>query len=104
MKTGDISDGNIRIGFLLILFVVGAWPANREILLTSLATMQPVKGEFVHVFLLGDPVKAPLEFMQDGTGLKAKLPAAAPCKYAYTLKITGLKMNPSTNTPSGNPL
>jgi alpha-L-fucosidase len=32
-----------------------------------------------------------------------KLPAAAPCQYAYTLKITGLKMNPPTWTVSGNP-
>jgi hypothetical protein len=44
-----------------------------------------------------------LEFTQDAAGLKVKLPAAAPCKYAYVLKITGLKMNPPTSTESGNP-
>jgi hypothetical protein len=44
-----------------------------------------------------------LEFTQDVAGLKVKLPAAAPCKYAYVLKITGLKMNPPTWTASGNP-
>jgi hypothetical protein len=44
-----------------------------------------------------------LQFTQDDTGLKVKLPAAASCKYAYVLKITGLKMNPPTWTKSGNP-
>jgi hypothetical protein len=47
--------------------------------------------------------KGKLEFTQDDDGLKVKLPAAAPCKYAYVLKITGLKMNPPTWTASGNP-
>jgi hypothetical protein len=32
-----------------------------------------------------------------------ELPATAPCRYAYVLKITGLKMNPPTWTESGNP-
>lgn len=31
------------------------------------------------------------------------LPATTPCKYAYVLKITGLKMNPPVWTDSGNP-
>jgi alpha-L-fucosidase len=44
-----------------------------------------------------------LEFTRDAEGLKVKLPAEVPCKYAYTLKITGLKMNPPTATVSGNP-
>ena len=44
-----------------------------------------------------------LEFTQSAAGLQAKLPASAPCKYAYVLKITGLKMNPPTWTKSGNP-
>jgi hypothetical protein len=44
-----------------------------------------------------------LDFTRDATGLKIKLPAAAPCKYACVLKITGLKMNPPTWTDSGNP-
>jgi alpha-L-fucosidase len=48
--------------------------------------------------------KGHLQFTQDDTGLKVKLPAAAPCKYAYALKITGLEMNPPTWTKSGNPL
>ena len=44
-----------------------------------------------------------LGFTQDGAGLKVKLPATTPCPYTYTLKITGLKMNPPTGTESGNP-
>jgi hypothetical protein len=33
-----------------------------------------------------------LEFSQDETGLKVKLPIEKPCDFAYTLKITGLKL------------
>ena len=40
----------------------------------------------------------------NGDGLKVNLPATPPCDIAYTLKITGLKMNPSTATESGNPI
>jgi hypothetical protein len=47
--------------------------------------------------------KGKLEFAQDDTGVKVKLPATPPCKYACVLKITGLKMNPPTWTKSGNP-
>ena len=35
-----------------------------------------------------------LEFSQDESGLKINLPADKPCDYAYSFKITGLKMNP----------
>ena len=45
-----------------------------------------------------------LDFRQDADGLKVQLPAQAPCKYAYTLKIRGLKMNGPTTTKSGNPM
>ncbi|MBC7794304.1 MAG: hypothetical protein H7Z43_11405, partial [Clostridia bacterium] len=43
-------------------------------------------------------------FTHEKEGVTVKLPASAPCKYAYTLKITGLKMNAPTATLSGNPL
>ena len=36
-----------------------------------------------------------LEFTQDDQGLKIKLPSQRPCDYAYSIKITGLKMNPA---------
>ena len=58
-------------------------------------------GKIKSVTMLGSNGK--LQFTQDDTGLTVKLPAAAPCKYAYVLKITGLKMNPTTWTKSGNP-
>jgi hypothetical protein len=36
--------------------------------------------------------KAKLEFSQDETGLKIKLPSEKPCDYACGFKITGLKL------------
>lgn len=101
------SGPNVRFtvkGDALYAIVLGEWPAKREVAIASLAALQPLAGKFMHVYLLGDSVGAPLEFVQDSsTGLKVKLPATAPGKYAYTLKITGVKTNPSTNTPDGNP-
>jgi hypothetical protein len=42
-----------------------------------------------------------LEFTQDDQGLKVKLPSQGALKYAYALKISGLKMNPpDTPVPS----
>jgi hypothetical protein len=35
---------------------------------------------------------------------KVMLPESAICPYAYTLKITGLKMNPPAWTAASNPL
>jgi hypothetical protein len=46
----------------------------------------------------------PLRFSQDSNGLKVKLPEAVPGDSAYTLKITGLQMNPSNYTASGDPV
>ena len=59
------------------------------------------EGKIAGVTLLGGAGE--LAFTHDAAGLKVTLPATAPCKYAYTLKITGLKMNPSTDTRDGNP-
>ncbi|HAO77911.1 MAG TPA: hypothetical protein DCQ92_02835, partial [Verrucomicrobia subdivision 3 bacterium] len=75
--------------------ILGQWP-GAEAVITSLA-----EGKIAAVTLLGNDDR--LDFTQDATGLKIKLPAAAPCKYAYVLKITGLKMNSPTWTESGNP-
>jgi alpha-L-fucosidase len=54
---------------------------------------QVPKGRIKSVTLLGNPGK--LKFTQDADGLKVKLPTVKPCDYAWTLKITGLKMNPA---------
>jgi alpha-L-fucosidase len=36
--------------------------------------------------------KGDLKFTQDAEGLKVAMPAEQPCQYAFTLKITGLKL------------
>jgi alpha-L-fucosidase len=82
----------------LYAIILGNWP-EKEIVLKSLAT-NSVKGKVENVNLLGG---GKLESTQDENGLKVQLPATAPCKYAYVLKITGLKMNAPTWTVSGNP-
>jgi alpha-L-fucosidase len=94
--------GNANIRFtvkddVLYAIVLGNWPgANLEI--TSLGESA---GKVETVTMLGCEGK--LEFTQSAAGLQVKLPATAPCKYAYVLKITGLKINPPTWTKSGNP-
>jgi alpha-L-fucosidase len=86
----------------LYAIVIGEWPANGEVALESLPAEALAKaGKISHVSLLGAP--GDIAFTHDASGLHAKLPAAAPCKYAYVLKITGLKMNPPTTTRDGNP-
>jgi len=94
---------NIRFtvkGDTLYAIILGNWPSE-EAVITSLATTNFPAGKIKTVTMLG--AKGKLEFTQDDIGLKVKLPATAPCKYSYVLKITGLKMNPATWTKSGNP-
>jgi alpha-L-fucosidase len=94
---------NIRFtvkGENLYAIILGNWP-GAEAIITSLATGKAPAGKIDSVTLLGSDGK--LEFTQDDTGLKVKLPVTAPCKYAYVLKITGQEMNPPTWTKSGNP-
>jgi len=66
-----------------------AWPGN-EAVITSLASANILAGKIRKVELLGHRGK--LEFSQDGTGLKIKLPVEKPCDFACTFKITGLKL------------
>jgi alpha-L-fucosidase len=87
-------------GDALYAIITGNWP-GAEVVITSLAAGGAPAGKVDRVTMLGSDGK--LEFTPDAAGLKVKLPAAAPCKYAYVLKITGLKMNPPTWTKSGNP-
>jgi alpha-L-fucosidase len=94
---------NIRFtvkGDALYAIILGNWPGE-EAVITSLATTNSPDGKIETVTMLGS--KDQLQFTQDDTGLKVKLPATTPCKYAYVLRITGLKMNPPTWTKSGNP-
>ena len=84
----------------LYAIVLGNWPGE-EAVITSLAAGEKLEGKISSVTLLGS--NGELKFTREETGLKVKLPAIAPCKYACVLKITGLKMNPPTWTESGNP-
>ena len=85
----------------LFAIILGNWPGEQAAI-TSLATGQAPEGKITGISMLGSPGE--LQFTQDANGLIVKLPPAAPCKYGYVLKITGLKMNPPTATESGNPM
>ena len=74
-----------------------------HLIITSLAQGQAPSGTITSVTMLGGG-KKPLSFSQDSMGLKVKLPASASADGIYTLKITGLKMNPPTWTVSGDPM
>ncbi len=84
----------------LYAIFIGNYPAG-EITLTALAAGKSPDGTIQSISMLGST--GDLKFTQDTAGLHVTVPAAAPCKYAYTLKITGLKMNPETATKDGNP-
>lgn len=87
-------------GDALYAIVIGAYP-DREFTLTSLAASPTLEGNVTGVTLLGS--REPVTFSRDATGLTVKFPPLAPCEHAYTLKITGLKMNPPMNPRDGNP-
>ncbi len=97
---GGRGHANIRFtvkGDVLYAIVVGNWP-GADVAITSLGESA---GKVETVTMLGGEGK--LEFTQSTAGLQVKLPATAPGKYAYVLKIAGLKMNPPNWTKSGNP-
>ena len=79
--------------------IAQSWPGETAVIAT-LGTGAAAKfpdgklpeGKIASVTLLGHAGN--LQFTQDEEGLKVKLPSDRPCDYAYTLKITGLKMNP----------
>ena len=84
-------EGSIRFttkGDTLFAISLG-WPTN-GISIASLATTNSAAGKISGVRTAGHP--GALEFSQDETGLKIKLPAGKPCDYAYSFKITGLKL------------
>ena len=75
---------------------------SADLALASLSTDQASLGKVATVSLLGS--QEPVRFTQDQNGLSVKRPNSAPVGSPFTLKITGLKMNPPTATASGNPL
>jgi alpha-L-fucosidase len=94
---------NVRFtvkGDVLYAIILGNWP-GAEVLLPSLAEGKTPGGKVTAVSMLGS--RSNLAFIQNSDGLKVRLPAIAPCQYAYTMVINGLKMNPPTWTESGNP-
>jgi alpha-L-fucosidase len=69
-----------------VLYAIGlGWPTNREVVIRSLA--QTVGSEHVQSIVLLDS-GAQLQFEQRADGLHLQLPAQAPTKYAYALRVT----------------
>lgn len=85
----------------LYAIILGKWP-GRNIIITSLAQGVAPEGHVTTVSMLGS--KYNLTFSQNAAGLQVNLPATPPCDIAYTLKISGLKMNAPASTVSGNPM
>jgi alpha-L-fucosidase len=67
-----------------------AWPESGRVVVKSLAKRAGGTGVVQTVSLLGS--KARLDWSQTEDGLVVKLPAAKPCEFAYTLKITGKEL------------
>jgi alpha-L-fucosidase len=61
------------------------WPSSGEAVVHSLGTAPGIR-KIASVVLLGSDAK--LDFQQQGTGLRIKLPAEAPCRYAYVFRVT----------------
>jgi alpha-L-fucosidase len=71
--------------------IVMKWPEDgADVVVTSLAKGAVSDGKIAKVELLGHEGK--LKFTQDATGLRVTMPAEKPCDFAYTLKVTGLRL------------
>jgi alpha-L-fucosidase len=77
------------------------WPANNTLTISALGEGNGLEGKIEKVELLGH--NAPLEFTQDAGGLKVTFPAEKPCDYAYSLRISGLKLPPAAPSTPVNP-
>ena len=75
--------------------IAQSWPGNTAVL-PSLATGKAPEGKVTSVTLLGNPGE--LQFTQDDQGLKVQMPPQGSLKYAYALKIEGLKLNPADDS------
>jgi alpha-L-fucosidase len=64
------------------------WPGEQATIASLASGKSP--GAVQRVELLGH--RGELQFTQDGDGLKVRLPAEKPADYAYSLKISGLKL------------
>ena len=77
------------------------WPANNPLTIPALGEGKGLEGKIEKVELLGH--NGPLEFTQDAGGLKVTFPAEKPCDYAYSLRISGLKLPPAAPSTPVNP-
>jgi alpha-L-fucosidase len=69
------------------------WPADGRLTIKSLAAPADGKGNRIkRVELLGH--KGELPFLQNEQGLAITLPTAAPCEFAWALKVTGADLKP----------
>lgn len=99
----DSGGSNVRFtvkGDVLYAIHVGNYLPTINI--RSLAQGQAPEGTIKSITMLGSPGE--LKFTQDANSVQVTTPATAPGKFAYVLKITGLKMNPDTATRDGNPI
>jgi len=71
-----------------------AWPTDGKLLVKSLATGA---GKISEVSLLGNPGK--LDWQQTADGLVVTMPKEKPCNFAYSLKVSGENLKP-TSAPS----
>jgi alpha-L-fucosidase len=86
-----------------VLYVIVMQKKNAtDLLISALASGQGIEGKVTSVTVLGGIQSLP--FTQDSTGLKVSQLDGAPDDHPFTLKITGLKMNPPTSTASGDPM
>ncbi len=72
-----------------------------DLVISSLASGQGIEGKVTSVTMLGDSQSLP--FTQDSTGLKVSHLGGAPDGHPFTLRVTGLRMNPPAWTLSGDP-
>jgi len=78
-----------------ILYAIAmAWPTDGKLLVKSLATGA---GKISEVSLLGNPGK--LDWQQTADGLVVTMPKEKPCNFAYSLKVSGENLKP-TSAPS----
>jgi alpha-L-fucosidase len=79
-----------------VLYAIAlAWPDSGQLVVKSLAAdSELAPGRVASVRLLG--FDGPLDWQQTADGLAVNLPAEAPCDYAVTLAISGLKRDSSS--------
>ncbi len=96
---------NIRFtvkGDVLYAIILGKWPGDGGTATTESLGANGVQGKITAISMLG--TDDPLSFTQGNKELRIQLPSKAPCNYAYTFKIQGLKMNQIVRSVDGNPV